>query len=73
MPVVLSTREATQLIEAARNVKPQAALSVAYGTGLRANEVCRLNIGDVDSQRMALRVEQSKSANDRYAMLNPVV
>jgi site-specific recombinase XerD len=73
VPVVLSTLEAAQLIAAARNVKHQAALSVAYGAGLRASEVCRLKVGDVDSDRMALRVEQGKGAKDRYAMLSPVV
>jgi integrase/recombinase XerD len=73
VPVVLSTLEAARLIAAARNVKHQAALSVAYGAGLRASEVCRLKVGDVDSERMALRVEQGKGAKDRYAMLSPVV
>jgi site-specific recombinase XerD len=73
VPVVLSTQEAAKLIAAARNVKHQAALSVAYGAGLRASEVCRLKVGDVDSERMALRVEQGKGAKDRYAMLSPVV
>jgi integrase/recombinase XerD len=73
VPVVLSTLEAAQLIAAARNVKHQAALSVAYGAGLRASAVCRLKVGDVDSERMALRVEQGKGAKDRYAMLSPVV
>ena len=73
VPVVLSTKEAAQLIAAAKNVKHQAALSVAYGAGLRASEVCRLKVGDVDSERMALRVEQGKGAKDRYAMLSPVV
>ena len=73
VPVVLSMQEAAALIAAARNVKHQAALSVAYGAGLRASEVCRLKVGDVDSQRMALRVEQGKGAKDRYAMLSPVV
>ena len=73
VPVVLSMKEAATLIAAARNIKHQAALSVAYGAGLRASEVCRLKIGDVDSQRMALRVEQGKGAKDRYAMLSPVV
>jgi integrase/recombinase XerD len=73
VPVVLSTQEAAALIAAARNIKHQAALSVAYGAGLRASEVCRLKVGDVDSQRMALRVEQGKGAKDRYAMLSPVV
>ncbi len=46
---------------------------MAYGAGLRASEVCRLKVGDVDSQRMALRVEQGKGPKDRYAMLSPVV
>jgi len=73
VPVVLSMQEAAALIAAARNIKHQAALSVAYGSGLRASEVCRLKVGDVDSQRMALRVEQGKGAKDRYAMLSPVV
>ena len=73
VPVVLSMQEAAALIAAARNIKHQAALSVAYGAGLRASEVCRLKVGDVDSERMALRVEQGKGAKDRYAMLSPVV
>ena len=46
---------------------------MAYGAGLRASEVCRLKVADVDSQRMALRVEQGKGAKDRYAMLSPMV
>ncbi len=73
VPVVLSMQEAAALIAAARNIKHQAALSVAYGSGLRASEVCRLKVGDVDSERMALRVEQGKGAKDRYAMLSPIV
>jgi site-specific recombinase XerD len=32
-----------------------------------------LKVTDVDSQRMALRVEQGKGAKDRYAMLSPVL
>lgn len=44
VPVVLSMQEAAALIAAARNIKHQAALSVAYGAGLRASEVCRLKV-----------------------------
>jgi len=73
VPVVLSMKEVAALIAAARNIKHQAALSVAYGAGLRASEVCRLKVGDVDSERMARRVGQGKGAKDRYAMLSPVV
>jgi site-specific recombinase XerD len=73
LPVVLSAHEVSRLIAAARNVKHQAALSVAYGAGLRASEVIGLKLTDVDSQRMTLRVEQGKGRKDRYAMLSPVL
>jgi site-specific recombinase XerD len=73
LPVVLSPEEVTRLIAAAHGVKHQAALSVAYGAGLRASEVIRLKVSDVDSQRMTLRVEQGKGAKDRYAMLSPLL
>jgi integrase len=40
--------------------KYKAALSVAYGAGLRAMEVVALKVSDIDSKRMMLRVEQGK-------------
>ena len=73
LPVVLSPQEVSRLIAAASNVKHQAALSIAYGAGLRASEVVNLKVTDVDSQRMTLRVEQGKGRKDRYAMLSPVL
>jgi integrase/recombinase XerD len=73
LPVVLSREEVARLIAATGNLKHQTALSVAYGTGLRASEVVALKVGDVDSQRMTLRVEQGKGCKDRYAMLSPVL
>jgi len=39
---VLTREEATRLIDATRNLKHRAALSVAYGAGLRASEVIGL-------------------------------
>ena len=73
LPVVLSPEEVARLIAAARNLKHQTALSVAYGTGLRVSEVVALKVSDIDSQRMTLRVEQGKGRKDRYAMLSPVL
>ena len=73
LPVVLSREEVAQLIAATGNLKHQTALSVAYGTGLRAGEVTALKVGDIDSQRMTLRVERGKGQKDRYAMLSPVL
>jgi len=73
LPVVLSREEVARLIEAAGNLKYQTALSVAYGAGLRVSEVVALKVGDIDSQRMTLRIEQGKGRKDRYAMLSPVL
>jgi site-specific recombinase XerD len=73
LPVVLSREEVGRLIAAAGNLKHQTALAVAYGAGLRASEVTALKVGDIDSERMTLRVEQGKGSKDRYAMLSPVL
>ena len=73
LPVLLSREEVGRLIAAAGNLKHQTALAVAYGAGLRASEVTALKVGDIDSERMTLRVEQGKGRKDRYAMLSPVL
>ena len=73
LPVILSPDEVARLIAAAPSLKYQTALSVAYGAGLRASEVVGLKVGDIDSQRMTLRIEQGKGRKDRYAMLSPVL
>ncbi len=59
LPVVLSLDEVARLLDAAPSLKYKAALSVAYGAGLRASEVASLKVGDIDSARMVIRVEQS--------------
>ena len=71
LPVVLSPEEVARLLDAAPGLKYKAALSVAYGAGLRASEVISLKIGDIDSERMVIRVEQGKGRKDRYVMLSP--
>jgi integrase/recombinase XerD len=71
LPLVLSAAEVALLLEAAPGPKYQAALAAAYGAGLRVAEVVALKVGDVDSTRMMLRVEQGKGRRDRYAMLSP--
>jgi integrase/recombinase XerD len=73
LPRVLSPEDVTRLLEAAPGpgLKYKAALSVAYGAGLRRSEVVALRISDIESKRMLIRVEQGKGRKDRHAMLSP--
>ena len=71
LPRILAPEDVFRLLEAAPNPKSKAALSVAYGAGLRAMEVVALKVADIDSQRMMIRVEQGKGRKDRFAMLSP--
>jgi site-specific recombinase XerD len=57
-------------LAAAPSLKYQAALSIAYAAGLRASEVISLKVGDIDSARMLIRVDQGKGHKDRYVMLS---
>jgi len=70
LPVVLSPEAVARLIAAAPGLKYQAALSIAYGAGLRVSEVISLKVGDIDSARMLIRVDQGKGHKDRYVMLS---
>jgi site-specific recombinase XerD len=71
LPEVLSPDEVALLLHCAPSLKHKAALSVAYGGGLRVSEITHLKVGDIDSARMLIRVEQGKGRKDRYVMLSP--
>ena len=71
LPVVLSPEEVALLLAHAPNLKYRAALSIAYGCGLRVSEIANLKVADIDSARMLIRVEQGKGRKDRFAMLSP--
>src|ERR1039458_3116857 len=71
LPVVLSPEEVARLLDAAPGLKYKAALSVAYGAGLRAAEVISLKVSDIDSKQMIIRVEHGKGGKDRNVMLSP--
>ncbi len=70
LPVVLSCEEVVKLFDVVENLKHRTILMTAYAAGLRVSEVTHLRVGDIDSQRMMLRVEQSKGRQDRYVMLS---
>src|SRR5688572_18784820 len=71
LPHILSREEIAALLEHTSNLKHRAFLMTTYGAGLRLSEVCHLQVGDIDSSRMTIRVEQGKGGKDRYTLLSP--
>lgn len=70
LPVVLSQAEVGDLLNATENIKHRAILMLSYSAGLRVSELTNMRIKDVDSDRMQLRIEQSKGKKDRYSILS---
>jgi site-specific recombinase XerD len=69
LPVVLSREEVRRALAAVRIPAYRACLTTIYACGLRANEGARLQVEDVDSSRMFLRIIQGKGNQDRYVPL----
>src|SRR5918996_711051 len=73
LPLVMSPEEAKRLLAMAGTSKVRALLALGYGCGLRAGEVVRLRVGDIDSAQNIIRVVQAKGRKDRHVMLPPEV
>jgi integrase/recombinase XerD len=70
LPRVLSAEELHHLFRAARHPKHRALLMTTYAAGLRVSEVVRLQVTDIESERMCIRVNQGKGNKDRYTLLS---
>jgi len=69
LPVVLNQSELGKIFGACRSLKHRCMFKLAYGTGVRMNELRLLKVADVDSERMRLRVVQGKGRKDRDVVL----
>jgi len=71
LPVILSPEEVQRFLGSIGNIKHRTLLTTIYAAGLRISEATHLQVRDIDSQRMMLRIEQGKGQRDRYVMLSP--
>jgi integrase/recombinase XerD len=71
LPTILSQAEVAALLQAPRRLKTRAILTTLYAAGLRVSELCHLQVKDVESARMVLRIRQGKGQQDRCVMLSP--
>jgi len=70
LPVVLSEKEIGAILKSTPNIKHKAILMMAYSGGLRLGELVQVKCKDIDSNRMQVRIEQSKGKKDRYTLLS---
>ena len=70
LPTVFSREELKRLFKAPQRLKHRVLFSLTYSAGLRVSEVCNLKITDIDSDRMQIKVRQSKGNKDRYVILS---
>ena len=70
LPDILSREEIKRISDFTPNIKHKAMLMVTYSAGLRVSETALLKIGDIDSNRMAIKVCGGKGQKDRYTLLS---
>jgi integrase/recombinase XerD len=73
LPLIMSPGEAQRLVAMADKIQVKVMLALGYGCGLRAGEIVRLKVGDIDSVQNIIRIVQSKGRKDRHVMLPPEV
>jgi len=66
LPELVSKQEIKRLIEACPYMKHRAILITLYSTGMRSSELCNIQISDIDSERLQIRIRKGKGAKDRY-------
>lgn len=70
LPTVLSPNEVKAILMSVKNSKHKAILTLVYSSGLRVGEVARLQVRDIDSDRMLVHIRQGKGRKDRYSVLS---
>ena len=68
-PTVLSIDEVRLILKTARQPQINAFLSTVYSCGLRLSEALNLEVGDIDKERMTVRVRDGKGAKERFVPL----
>ena len=69
LPVVFSVAEVRQVLGCLRQERYRVCLATIYACGLRLQEGVRLQVGDIDRDRLMVHVRQGKGGRDRYVPL----
>lgn len=70
LPVVLNEKEVEAIINAHTNLKHKCIFLVLYSAGLRIGELLKLQLGDIDWERMQIHIKAAKGKKDRITLLS---
>ena len=73
LPKIISEGEVERIINAIDNLKHKAMITLLYSAGLRISELLNLKLGDIDSKRNVVIVQNSKGNKDRISLLSEKV
>jgi integrase/recombinase XerD len=73
LPKVMSQEELRAILSASGNEKHCCMLSLLYSGGLRAGELIKLRLTDIDWERKQIRIRQAKGKKDRMTLLSTVL
>ncbi len=70
LPEVLSKKEVLSMINVTKNLKHKCMIKLLYSAGLRRSELLQLELKDIESNRMLIKVRCGKGNKDRYTLLS---
>ena len=70
LPAVMSVAEVKLVLDAIKNIKHKAIISLIYSTGIRLSEAANLKMIDIDSKAMRIKIVQGKGKKDRFVPLS---
>ena len=71
LPTVLSRQAVDELLRCTENFKHRTFFSTLYACGMRICEAAHLQISDIDTARMQIRIARGKGAKERRVPLSP--
>ena len=70
LPAVCTRDEIERLIDTATEIRNKAIIALAYSSGLRVGEICRLAPGDIYMSSMQVHLRNTKNHGDHWTILS---
>jgi site-specific recombinase XerD len=70
LPEILGKAAIMEMINKTYNLKHLCIISLLYSAGLRRSELINLQLTDIDSERMSVKIKGAKGGKDRISLLS---